>query len=128
MVAPVRLQISRRRGANLQAASRAMNGLPAVVVARPTLWGNYAAVRSGALTGAPAVHAFETWVTQEASAAWKGRAAIDLRSKNLACWCKLCPEHAGGKPLSIDCSECAPCHADALGQLLDGLVCEEVKP
>jgi hypothetical protein len=37
---PVRLQLSRRKGFDLQAASCATNGLDAVVVARPTKWGN----------------------------------------------------------------------------------------
>ena len=39
----------------------------------------------------------------------------DLRGKNLACWCRLCPEHANGKPFGISCSKCEPCHADVLG-------------
>lgn len=37
---PVRLQLSRAKGSNLQAASIATNGLPAVNVARPSKWGN----------------------------------------------------------------------------------------
>lgn len=40
MTASVRLQLSRAKGFNLQAASRALNGLPAVVVARPGRLGN----------------------------------------------------------------------------------------
>lgn len=40
MGAPVRLQLSRRKGFDLQALSRATNGLPAVNVARPSVWGN----------------------------------------------------------------------------------------
>lgn len=40
MARPVRLQLSRRRGFDLQALSAALNGLPAVKVARPSLWGN----------------------------------------------------------------------------------------
>jgi len=38
--APVRLQLSRLRGFNLQDLSQATNGLPAVNVARPSKWGN----------------------------------------------------------------------------------------
>lgn len=41
MTRPVRLQLSRRKGFNLQALSRATNGLPAVKVARPTKFGNW---------------------------------------------------------------------------------------
>lgn len=37
---PVRLQLSRVKGFNLQALSLATNGLAAVVVKRPTRWGN----------------------------------------------------------------------------------------
>lgn len=37
---PVRLQLSRKKGFDLQALSRATNGLPAVNVARPGKWGN----------------------------------------------------------------------------------------
>lgn len=40
MTTPVRLQLSRRKGFDLQAASRAVNGLDAVNVARPGRWGN----------------------------------------------------------------------------------------
>lgn len=37
---PVRLQLRRSKGWNLQALSQATNGLPAVVVSRPGKWGN----------------------------------------------------------------------------------------
>ena len=40
MTIPIRLQLSRRAGFDLQALSRASNGLPAVNVARPGLFGN----------------------------------------------------------------------------------------
>ena len=40
MTKPVRLQLSRRKGYSLQAATIAANGLPAVNVARPGPWGN----------------------------------------------------------------------------------------
>ena len=39
-VTPARIQLSRRFGFNLQEVSRALNGLPAVMVARPSIWGN----------------------------------------------------------------------------------------
>lgn len=42
------------------------------------------------------------------------RAPGSLRGKNLACWCKLCPAHADGKPLGVVCADCAPCHVDLL--------------
>ena len=37
---PQRLQLSRHKGFNLQAASQALNGLPAKRVTRPGPWGN----------------------------------------------------------------------------------------
>ena len=40
-----------------------------------------------------------------------------LRGKNLACWCRLCPAHADGKPVGIVCDDCAHCHADVLLEL-----------
>lgn len=39
-IAPVRLRLSRAKGFNLQAHSRAVNGLGAVKVDRSTPWGN----------------------------------------------------------------------------------------
>lgn len=43
------------------------------------------------------------------------RGALDeLRGRNVACWCRLCPSHAEGKPLGVVCSACDPCHADVL--------------
>lgn len=99
--APTRIQLSRRKGFRLQDVSMALNGLPAVKVARPGMWGNHAAVRDGTPTGAAAVASFRRWVEGEASWAWKARAGIDLRGKNLACFC------------SLD----SPCHADVLLEL-----------
>lgn len=40
MTTPQRIQLSRRKGFNLQAVSVALNGLPAVNVARPSRFGN----------------------------------------------------------------------------------------
>ena len=37
---PIRLQLSRAKGFDLQALSRAANGLTAVNVGRPSKWGN----------------------------------------------------------------------------------------
>lgn len=69
-----------------------------VYVGRGSMWGNYAATRRGGTKGKIAVNIFRQWVKDEASWAWKGRAKIDLRGKNLACWCPLDQ----------------PCHADVL--------------
>jgi len=89
---PIRVQLSRAKGWRMPAGT--------VRVDRATMWGNWAAHRVGA-AGAAAVDEFKAWIENEASDAWKGRAAIDLRGKNLACWCKLTD----------------PCHADVLLEL-----------
>jgi hypothetical protein len=39
-VKPVRIQLRRSKGFNLQAVTRALNGLECVIVARPSRWGN----------------------------------------------------------------------------------------
>jgi hypothetical protein len=95
---PIRLRLSRSAGFNLQAASIAANGLPAVNVSRPSKWGNWAARRLVLRTGDQAVAAFNSWLEYEAPEGWKEHACSVLRGKNLACWCP--PE--------------TPCHADIL--------------
>jgi hypothetical protein len=126
MNAPVRLQLSRRKGFNLQALSLGTNGLPAVTVARPTKWGNpwsiiqhgsgwwfvdgpgapVGGLRCGNQEGAQLVAVKAFRVLFEG----KPEALIKLRAKNLACWCK----------------PGAPCHADVLLDLANRPVCEEV--
>lgn len=116
-VLPVRLQLSRRRGFDLQAVSRALNGLPAVNVARPSKWGNpwrigeqytpdaEAAVRRfrAAVLGFRSNGAF--CPPQAHPESHIGRIIADapsaLAGRNLACWCK----------------PGAPCHADVLIEL-----------
>lgn len=97
---PVRLQLSRRRGFVLQAASVALNGLEAVNVARPGKWGNPFVVGKHG-TRARCVELFEymcggyTCVScgnapeQVAYTAMAKRDRGELRGKNLACWCAL---------------------------------------
>lgn len=127
--APVRLQLSRRKGFDLQALSLATNGLPAVNVARPSRFGNpftiAAAVDSGyakpAIAQTFVVECFSDWLGQSQSGRdwWQGpksdaaKGAIvdsiaELRGKNLACWCK----------------PGAPCHADVLLDLANRPVCD----
>lgn len=148
MSAPVRLQLSRRKGFNLQAHSLATNGLPAVNCARPGKWGNPFPVDVYGRAGA--VDRFRRWLegqmsTQEMSEASRCdrrahgfslvmlhrdmlRGLSELRGKNLACWCRLCARHAErGKPLDEDCVDCAPCHCDPLGRAANRPICEEVK-
>lgn len=111
MTAPVRLQLSRRKGFNLQALSHATNGLDAVRVARPGAWGNPFRVAPRIeeegivipeITRESAVTLYREYIERCLSSvsAHHVRAAMDehLRGKNLACWCKP------GEP----------CHADVL--------------
>lgn len=90
---PVRIQRKRTAGWKMPENT--------VYVGRPTMWGNHAASALCIKDRAEAVAAFRCWVDQCASYAWKGRAVIDLRGKNLACWCPLDK----------------PCHADVLLEL-----------
>ncbi len=108
MTKPVRLQLSRRAGFDLQAHSLAVNGLPAVNCARPGPLGNpfivgkhgdaaycvdlYKAMLAGLLridVGIDVQKRMRLYVAENAE---------ELRGKNLACWCK----------------PGAPCHADVL--------------
>lgn len=53
------------------------------------------------------------------------RDVAQLRGRDLACWCRLCPLHAEGKPFRIQCPACDPCHADPLGMTANApLRCE----
>lgn len=88
-----------------------------VYVGRPTMWGNYASDQAGVKRGRLATILFRDWIENEASETWKGRMRIDLRGRNLACWCRLCNRHQDGKPLGEDCPACQPCHADVLLQM-----------
>ena len=122
---PVRLQLSRRKGFNLQALSLATNGLPAVKVARPGMWGNPFVVHpnhppgkewfgmAGKIISVPsiedAVSCFEEMMKcpGETSDALRDHLP-ELRGKNLACFCRLDQR----------------CHADTLIALAN-IKCEE---
>lgn len=112
MTKPIRLQLSRKKGFDLQAVSLAANGLPAVNVARPSKWGNPFLVHphleagrswAGGMFSVPtAIDAVETFREMLALGGPRPdllrRDMPELRGKNLACWCKV------GEP----------CHADVL--------------
>ncbi|RVN79025.1 DUF4326 domain-containing protein [Sinorhizobium meliloti] len=122
MTKPVRLQLSRRKGFDLQAHSKSINGLEVVHVGRPRPWGNpfvvgkhgdapycvglYKALLAGLLrVGAdPDIQALER------TRRFVAENADELRGKNLACWCK--PD--------------APCHGDVLLQVANR-PCDEVR-
>lgn len=136
MVAPVRLCLSRRKGFDMQALSRATNGLEAVKVTRPSIFGNPFSVLPKHKPGKPfhgarailagneafggyvavptaedAVACFREIMTMPGDRPDVVRSRLStLRGKNLACWCALD----------------APCHADVLLELANAPVCEEV--
>lgn len=112
---PLRMRLSRRKGFDLQAQSRSINGLDAVNCARPHLFGNPFIANPNMKPGRrqgptyffvetieEAVETFREFMTCEGASADAFRAALpELRGKNLACWCKLGD----------------PCHADVLLEL-----------
>lgn len=99
MTKPVRLQLSRRKGFDLQALSRATNGLPAVNVARPTVWGNrFRTENYGSAVDVVDLFEHDTLKFSAFHPEKYHRWIAPLRGKNLACWC------------SLD----QPCHADVL--------------
>lgn len=128
---PVRLQLSRRKGFDLQALSRATNGLSAVNCARPSKFGNpftIAGCRDAGFVGddhaiaARCVDVFRAWIDSPYwRTNWDGdeservrnrllAALPALRGKNLACFCKLD----------------APCHVNVLLEIANRPICEEV--
>jgi hypothetical protein len=110
---PQRLQLSRRRGFSLEAASLALNGLPAKRVARPGPWGNpFTIADMQARYGLGAAEAQERavalcgqWLRGTLDPARspgpppdRARIRAELSGHNLACFCK----------------PGTPCHADML--------------
>ena len=132
MSEPVRLQLSRHKGFDLQAVSRETNGLDAVNVARPGMWGNPFIVKEWREAGfgwsddeiaRRCAEAFRAWLGPHWRSTWGGRESerrrdailsslSSLRGKNLACWCK----------------PGAPCHADVLLEIANAPICERADP
>jgi hypothetical protein len=101
---PIRIQLSRRKGFNLQLVSRAANGLAAINCARPTKHGNpYRVGCDGTATECVEQYRYEWEMRLRGPVmGMVARAQLDeLRGRNLACWCK----HGD------------PCHADVLLEL-----------
>ncbi len=99
---PVRVRLSRKKGWKLPPDT--------VSVARPGRWGNPFSVAPELVPGTPvgtryiamptvaeAVEAYRRWLEEDpAGRAIAQQAQIELRGKNLACWCPLDgPCHAG---------------------------------
>lgn len=127
MTAPVRIQLSRKRGFHLGKASLAANGLLPINVARPSKWGNpwRVKVRGSFHDGADAwagawdqeinypyhrtkeeaarraVDCYEAALLEGRLLRFSAEDVSSLRGSNLACWCALD----------------LPCHADVLLRL-----------
>lgn len=121
MIRPIRLQLSRKKGFDLQAISRAANGLPAVNVARPSKWGNpWRVGMYRDYTAADTVRDFKLWLVRElrirsaenvfGRPPSTGAIQSALKGKNLACWC----------PLTLPDGSPCPCHADVLLEVANG--------
>ena len=106
---PIRLQLSRKEGFNLAAASKKANGLECRRVDRSTEWGNHHVIaKEGAVSFS--VDGRGDFATKEAAQAHavalhavdcepiKQRIRGHLAGVNLACWCE----------------PGTPCHADTL--------------
>lgn len=101
MTKPVGIQLSRRKGFNLQAYSRALNGLPAVNVSRPGKYGNpyrVGIVACGCRSAGECSHnAFNCETAAEAVERYRdlprsetrlAQIKAELAGKNLGCWCR----------------------------------------
>ena len=110
---PQRIRLSRRKGFELQAYSRSVNGLDAVNVSRPGPWGNPFIVNvHGSRSRCAELYGY--LITGHICLSTKNAKEqvmkheyivhhIDeLKGKNLACWCRM---------------DGLPCHADYLLEL-----------
>jgi hypothetical protein len=105
---PVRIVLSRRPGFDLQAASQAVNTLPARSVARPGRWGNPFTIDAiatelgidPASAQAEAVRRHQQWllgaIEGPRQAPDRHTIRSELGGKNLACWCRA------GTPCHVD--------------------------
>ncbi|MBV9331402.1 MAG: DUF4326 domain-containing protein [Alphaproteobacteria bacterium] len=90
---PVRLRLSRKRGFDLKRLSRSINGLEAVVVSRPSRFGNPFRA-TAARPRAKAVAMFARALKEGRLSFGDAEIREALAGKNLACWCGEGPCHA----------------------------------
>jgi Domain of unknown function (DUF4326) len=102
MIHPVRFQIVRRRGSNLQTVSESINGLKAIGIAPPSRWRNIfranwygpsqwppTAEPDRLLTLEDSVRLYrEWWIWNLQVDETSGQKLGQLRGKNLACYCE----------------------------------------
>lgn len=124
MAAPVRLQLSRRKGFDLQEHSRAVNGLPAVSVARGArrMWGNPFSIGSRRCTGSGDDYR-EKRVEDAATAVKFFREMLAMSVRNYPSDMDI-RKHLRGKNLACFCSLDSACHADVLLELANRPICE----
>jgi hypothetical protein len=151
---PVRLQLSRRKGFDLQALSLATNCLPAVNVARPTKWGNPFNLKASAHCWtalaygcrgdrlgrqAASVEMFKEYLGGSMIGAEgcglyldRGGEKKPVAVSPTAVAKRLAPtkdeivKELGGKNLACWCRPGEPCHADVLLRIANCWTCEEV--
>lgn len=87
---PIRLQLSRQAGFNVQALSRRTNGLPAIVVNRRSRWGNPHHIGFCPVCGVEHTReeAIAEFKAECASEEVRERVRSELRGHNLACNCR----------------------------------------
>lgn len=117
-VTPQRIQRRRTKGWRMPEG--------AICVSRPSPWGNpFVIGQHGTAAECVALHrhllANRLCISSKVSLDEQVRhldyakAHIDdLIGHSLACWCRLCPDHKAGKPFTLKCDTCQPCHADNL--------------
>ena len=113
-IQPVRLQLSRRKGFDLQALSRATNGLPAKSVARPGPYGNWwtiGLVACGCRSAVECSHNTLRAATAEEAVTFF-RQELEIRIIALAEKYQPKLEALRGHNLACWCPPSAPCHAD----------------
>lgn len=126
---PVRIQLSRRAGFDLQETSKAINGLPAVNVSRSSKWGNPFVV--GAAVDVKQAKRWGWWPLGNPD-----YVAIDNTAAVKRFSIVLAMDHAihahvrkelSGRNLACFCGPDESCHADALLRFANP-VCEELTP
>lgn len=126
MTRPLRIQLSRRAGFDLQEVSKSINGLPAVNVSRSSKWGN------PFIVGAPVdIKQAKRWgwwplgmpdyVAPDNAAAVKRFAAVLAMDQAIHAHVR---EKLAGRNLACYCGPGEVCHADFLLRFV-APVCEE---
>lgn len=131
MTAPVRLRLSRTKGFKLQEHSRTVNGLEAVKVTRPGLFGNPFTLMDGHAIGYNrdmsriwAVEEFRRYIALPVGHKLFGPCyEFEFLAKDHARLIEQLPS-LRGRNLACFCDKMDPCHADVLLEIANRPVCE----